>query len=495
MNTVAGIDLGTQSLKIVVYDYENHSEVIKTSEKIDIIAENDGTREQKAEWFKKAMSSCFAKIPSEIRSSIKALGVSGQQHGFVPLDKNGNAVYNVKLWNDTSTAEECKKITETLGGEQKAIAEAGNLIMPGFTAGKILWLKLHKPEAFEKLHYIMLPHDYLNYLLTGEYVMEYGDASGTALFNPVRRTWSKKICDAIDSSVYSKLPELIGSDKTCGLVTSEAAAEFGITEGIPVSSGGGDNMMGAIGTGTVAPGVLTMSMGTSGTLYGYSDSFVADPVQGISGFCSSSGGYLPLLCTMNCTVVTEFTRSLFGLDVKEFDAVAEKAAPGCDGVFILPYLNGERSPNFPHGKCSVQGLTAGNYTKENICRAAMESAVFAMKGGLEHFSKLGFKAKEIRLIGGGAKSRLWRQIAADIMNLPVVLPAYDEAAALGAALQALYVLLAGKGQQVSFAELCKEHVKIKDDMSVLPNPANQEVYAQRYSDYQTLIGCVEKLYR
>lgn len=494
MKTVAGIDLGTQSLKIVIYDYENKKEVTKTSEKIDLIAENDGTREQKAEWFKNALYSCFKRIPQDIRNTIQALGVSGHQHGFVPLDKDGNAVYNVKLWNDTSTVAECKAITEKIGGEKVAVSEVGNLIMPGFTAGKILWLKNHKPDAFAKLKYIMLPHDYINFLLTGNYVMESGDASGTALFNPSKREWSKKVCDAIDYSIYSMLPPLVSSNKPCGKVSKKASADLGIPENAVVSSGGGDNMMGAIGTGTVAPGVLTMSMGTSGTLYGYSDSFVADPVKGISGFCSSSGGYLPLLCTMNCTVVTEYTRDLFGFDIEQFNQAAEKAVPGCDGVFILPYLNGERTPNFPHGRCSIEGLTAGNYTKENICRAAMESAVFAMKGGLELFTKLGFKAKEIRLIGGGAKSKLWRQIAADIMNLPIVLPLYDEAAALGGALQALYVLSKSEGKNVSFADLCAEHVLLDDSAATLPNPANKSVYEERYKEYQTMVNHLKDLY-
>lgn len=494
METVAGIDLGTQSLKIVVYDYDSHKEIIKTSEKLDLLVKNDGTREQKTQWYQDALSSCFKNIPNDIKKSIKAVGVSGQQHGFVPLDKEGNAVYNIKLWNDTSTAVECKELTEKLGGVKNVIKHVGNMIMPGFTAGKILWLKKHENEAFKKLHYIMLPHDYINFLLTGSYIMEAGDASGTALFNPQKKEWSKEVCDAIDSHLYEKLPKITQCEKPAGLVTAEASKAYGLTEGIPVSSGGGDNMMGAIGTGTVASGVLTMSMGTSGTLYGYSDTFTADPINGISGFCSSSGGYLPLLCTMNCTVVTEYTRKLFNLSVQDFDKEAEKSVPGAEGVFILPFLNGERTPNLPHGKASIEGLTAENYKKENLCRAAMESAVFAMKSGLELFSKLGFKAKKIRLIGGGAKSPLWRQITADIMNLPIELPVYDEAAALGAALQALYVLKNQEGKCISFEELCNEHIAINENEMTTPNSANRLVYDERYNEYQKLLGCISGLY-
>ncbi|QTQ11152.1 xylulokinase [Treponema parvum] len=495
MKTVAGIDLGTQSMKIVIYDYAERKEVIKTSAKIDMIAENAGTREQKTQWYKDALKSCFERIPSEIRASIRALGVSGQQHGFIALDKNAEPVYNIKLWNDSTTLQECKALTKKLGGDEKVIEEAGNVIIPSFTAGKILWLKEHKKEAFDAMRYIMLPHDYVNFLLTGNYVMEYGDASGTLLLNAKKHIWSKKICDAIDPGLYEKLPPLISPDKAAGTVCKKASEEFGIPEGIVVSSGGGDNMMGAIGTGTVEEGILTMSMGTSGTLYGYSDNLVADPLNGISGFCSSTGGYLPLLCTMNCTVVTEYTRNLFGLNVKDFDEEAAKAVPGADGVFIMPYLNGERFPHLPHGKCSIEGLTAGNYKRENICRAALESAAFAMKGGIELFEKLGFKAKEIRLIGGGAKSAIWRQITADIMGFPIVMPLYDEAAALGAALQALYVLELSEGKKVSIASLCAEHVKINGTASTVPNPQNRKAYDARYDDYRTMLGCLSGLYK
>ncbi|HRR01947.1 MAG TPA: xylulokinase, partial [Treponemataceae bacterium] len=406
MKTVAGIDMGTQSMKVILYNWETKEIVAKTQEPVDLIAKNDGTREQKAEWYDEALTKCFAGFTEEQRKSIQAVGVSGHQHGFVPLDKDGKALYNVKLWNDTSTVEECNILTEAAGGNDAVISEVCNLMLPGFTAPKILWLKRHKPEAFAQLRYIMLPHDYLNFLLTGNYVAECGDASGTALFNGIRRQWSEKICNLVDPGLIKLLPDLIESEKPAGKISREAAARFGLPGDIPVSSGGGDNMMGAIGTGTVRDGFLTMSLGTSGTLYGYSDSPVSDPEKGLSGFSSSTGGYLPLLCTMNCTVATEETRKLFGLGVKEFDECASKAPIGSEGVVFLPFFNGERTPNLPNGRASINGLNAANSSRENIARAAMESAIFGMRIGLEAFQALGFRAKEIRLIGGGAKSKI-----------------------------------------------------------------------------------------
>lgn len=500
MNTIAGIDMGTQSIKVVLYDWENRVTIAKSQVPVDIIAENDGTREQKTEWYDAALEACFASFTADQRASIKAIGISGHQHGFVPLNAEGKPLYNVKLWNDTSTVEECKIITDAAGGNDAVIAEVCNLMLPGFTAPKILWLKRHKPEAFAKLAYIMLPHDYLNWLFTEKYIMEAGDASGMALFNGITKTWSEKICSIIDPSLTKLLPSIIASNAPAGFVTPKAAKRFSIPEGIPVSSGGGDNMMGAIGTGTVRDGFLTMSLGTSGTLYGYSENPVSDPVKGLSGFNSSTGGYLPLLCTMNCTVATEETRALFGMDVKEFDSCASKAPVGAEGVVFLPFFNGERTPNLPNGRASIMGLSAANASRENIARAAMESAIFGMRIGLEAFQALGFRAKEIRLIGGGSKSALWRTIAANVMNLPVKRPENDEAAAMGGAIQALWCLktieAAKNGTTApSIASLTDAHVTINEGDQVMPDPTAVAAYDKAYAQYNRYLTALAPLYQ
>jgi len=241
-----------------------------------------------------------------------------------------------------------------------------------------------------------------------------------------------------------------------------------------------------------------MSLGTSGTLYGYSDSPVADPAKGLSGFNSSTGGYLPLLCTMNCTVATEETRALFDLDVKDFDACASKAQIGADGVVFLPFFNGERTPNLPNGRASVNGLTAANCNRENIARAAMESAIFGMRIGLEAFQALGFRAKEIRIIGGGSKSALWRQIAANVMNLPVKRPSNDEAAAMGGAIQALWCLLgAGKSEadkKALLGKLVDEHVTISEADCINPEPAAVAAYNKAYAEYNKYLKALAPLY-
>lgn len=483
MQTVAGIDMGTQSIKTVLYDWSEKKIIAKAQVPVDIIARNDGTREQKTEWYDKALADCFAAFTPEQKASIAAIGVSGHQHGFVPLDADGNPLYNVKLWNDTTTTEECRLITEAAGGAESVISEVHNLMLPGFTAPKILWLKRHRQDAFAKLRYIMLPHNYLNYVLCGSYNTESGDASGMAIYDGIKKQWSKKICNCIDGGLYDLLPPVIESDVPSGYVSEKAAAAFGIPVGIPVSSGGGDNMMSAIGTGTVRDGFLTISLGTSGTLFGYSSVPVADPVRGVSGFNSSTGGFLPLLCTMNCTVATEETRSLFALGVKEFDELAAQTVPGADGVVFLPFFNGERTPNLPHGKACICGISAANCSRNNIARAAMESAIFGMRQALGVFQELGFTAQEIRLTGGGSKSRLWRQITADIMQLPVKIPDNDEAAAMGGAIQALWCLEKRLGKNIPIAELVDEHISVRESETVFPDSKTSSLYDAAFEQY------------
>ena len=499
--TVCGIDLGTQSCKIVVYDYENKKIVAQSQASVDMITENNGSREQKAEWYNEALQSCFSQIDAAIKRTIAAIGVSGHQHSFVPVDENGEAVYNVKLWCDTSTAQECEELTNMAGGEKKLIAKIGLPMRPGYTAPKILWLKKHKPKAFSRLRHVLLPHNYINYLLTGVYCAEYGDASGMAIFDVCTRTWSSAVCNYISPDLESFLPPLIQSGDAVGSVSKAAAALYNIPEGALVASGGGDNMMSAIGTGTVRDGFLTMSLGTSGTLFGFSKKPVIDPTGNLAAFCSSSGGWLPLLCTMNCTVATEEFRALFGMEVRAFDSEASKAPIGADGIVILPFFNGERTPNLPNGRASINGITISNFKRENLARAALESAIFGMRIGLEGFNALGFKAKEIRLTGGGSKSSVWQNIAANVMNLPVRIPASVEAAAMGGAIQALWCLLKKSktadpaAQKVSIESLTDEYVALEGGKTIIPDKKAVQAYNQAYAVYSRYLEALSPLYK
>jgi len=494
MKTIIGIDNGTQSTKVIFYDIESKTIVGTGKAPHDLISGDNGRREQKAQWWIEALDKAFSQIPENIRSTAIAVGVSGQQHGFVPLDDQGNPLYNVKLWNDTETAEECQIITKNFGGKDKLIAQVGNPILPGFTAPKVLWLKRNHPEAYKKLAHILLPHDYLNYYLTGEFYTEAGDASGTAYFNVYTKEWAPEVLKAIDPDrdLLSTLPSILESHKMGGTVTEAAAAQFGIPAGIPVSTGGGDNMMGAIGTGAVSEGVLTVSLGTSGTIYSFRETPMIDAEERLSAFCSSTGGWLPLLCTMNCTVATELIRDLLKKEVSQIDSLIESIPPGSEGLTILPFFNGERTPNLPNGKGSIFGLNGTNLTEGHLLKAAMEAAAYGLKLGLEAFEELGLKPSGVHLIGGGSNSSQWRQIFADVFEVPVECPDASEAAALGGALQALWALEGGK---TSMADICKEHIALDPSKKTLPNKDQAEAYRKAYSEYTKYIKLVTPLYQ
>jgi xylulokinase len=495
MKILCGIDLGTQSCKVVLYDADTRKILDSASKPIELISENDGTREQKAEWYDEALEACSAQLDPALKGQILALGVSGHQHSLVALDADCKPVYNVKMWCDTSTEAECRQLTELAGGEEALIAKAGLPMRPGYTAPKVMWLKNHRPDAYKRIKHLLLSHDYINWLLTGAFSAEYGDASGTALLDIRTRQWSAEVCALIGPEVLPALPQLNASNVAAGKVSAAAARLYGIPEGAIVAAGGGDNMMSAIGTGAVADGSLSMSLGTSGTLYGYSDKPVIDPSGELAAFCSSTNGWLPLLCTMNCTVASEEFRGLLGLGVKDFDAAAEKAPIGADGVVILPFFNGERTPNLPHGRASLQGITGANFKRENIARAALEAAIFGMKVGLEGFKKLGYNAKEIRLTGGGSRSKIWQSIAANVTGLPVRIPITTEAAAMGGALQALWTL-EGASEGASNAALLKivaENVELGD--TLMPNADSVAAYEDAYKTYSMYLKALESLYK
>ena len=486
-----GIDSGTQGTKAVVFSPGQKKILAEASVSHRIMENNAGRREQEPHWWIDACSDALHEVlrgEGVKRELIRAMGVSGQQHGFVPLDGRGEVIRPAKLWCDTETAPQCQEITSKIGGHDKVIALVGNSVAVGFTASKILWMKQNEPENYDRLKTILLPHDYINYWLTGEKKSEFGDASGTAYFDVRTRSWSKAILEAIDDSgkLEGCLPELIPSDAPVGTIRPHIAERFQLPPDVLVSSGGGDNMMAAIGTGNVSPGIITMSLGTSGTIYAFTDHPVVDPNGELAAFCSSSGGWLPLVCTMNVTVATELTRALLGLNLKELNEKASNTPIGSEGIILLPYFNGERTPPLPNAKASFFGLTSTNYTPENLCRASMEGATLGLRYGLDVLTAQGIEPAEIRLAGGGAKSRLWRQMVADIFDLPVVRPKSDEAGAMGAALQAMWCYLGVKEGGVSLKELTDGFISLDEDPRVLPEKTHVFQYSGIFQHYMQL---------
>lgn len=472
-----GIDCGTQSTKTIAVDWETGDVLASAHQSYGFLPDLPaGAMEQDpAEWVT-AAEATVRKVLAELgarRDEVRGIGVSGQQHGLVPLDESGAVVRPAKLWCDTSTAAQCVEITRHFGGAAELIARIGNAMLPGYTAPKILWLRQNEPANWKKTATVLLPHDYLNFWLTGRACMEFGDASGTALLNITKRDWAADVVDFIAPDLAEKLPPLQPSSKPAGTLTAKLVKEWGLSGDIVISSGGGDNMMGAIGTGNIRDGVVTASLGTSGTLYAFSESAVADPKGEVAGFCDSTDHWLPLVCTMNLTLITEHVRNLFAWDFSALDAALESVPAGAEGLLMLPYLTGERTPNLPHGTGVLHGLTISNFTPAHLARAATEAVTMGLGYGLSRFRELGVAPSEIRLTGGGSNSRVWRGICADVFGVPVVCLRSGEGAGLGAAVQAGWTFEGSRG----LAEICSRIVALDESTRVEPNAQATAAYA------------------
>jgi D-xylulose kinase len=477
-----GIDSGTQSTKALVVDAKNGKVLGSAQRAYGLISGLPaGAKEQHPETWKRATTATIKAALKKAKASageVKGIGVSGQQHGFVPLDKQGEVIRPAKLWCDTTTAAECEAITRKLGGLKKTISRVGNAMLPGFTAPKIAWLKKHEPKNYKRLATVLLPHDYLNFWLTGNAVMEYGDASGTALLDVKNRKWSAAAIKAIDPALADKLPPLISSDQPAGHLSAATAKSLGLSTATLVSAGGGDNMMGAIGTGNTRPGIVTASFGTSGTIYACAAKPIIDPQGEIAAFCDSTNRWLPLLCTMNVTVATEMVRNHYGLSHAQFENAAAKVSAGSDGLILLPYLEGERTPNVPDGTGVWFGANTKTHSAGHFARAAMEGVTLGMNYGLRRLASLGVKPKQIRATGGGSRSKLWRQIMADVFNAEVVTLAVSEGAAYGAALQAMWCVAQNRCEKVSINDLSDQFVKLYPRQTAHPNKSNNAVYRE-----------------
>ena len=485
-----GIDSGTQSTKTIALDLETGEILASAQQPYGFVeARGEGAMEQDpAVWIaavEATIMEVLSKIP-ERRSEVVGIGVSGQQHGLVLLDAANGVVRPAKLWCDTSTTAQCAELTKALGGEAKVVELTGNAMLTGYTAPKILWVRQNEPQNWAETASVLLPHDYINWWLTGVKSMEYGDASGTALLDVKTRSWSQPVLDAVAPGLAEKLPSLRHSSEPAGKLREELSSKWNLTSSVTVSSGGGDNMMGAIGTGNVSPGIMTASLGTSGTLYAFSSSPVIDPKGEVAAFCDSTGSWMPLACTMNVTLVTELTRSLFaGWSHDQYAKEAATIPAGSDGLLLLPYLAGERTPNLPHGSGVLHGITTKNFTPAHIARAAMEGVTLGLAYGLERFRALGVTPTEIRITGGGTKSHFWRQLCADVFGVPTVCLTSSEGAALGGAIQAAWA--AGEDHSIeALHALCSRLVTLDESTRCVPDPKNSAVYTE-------LLGRANKL--
>jgi xylulokinase len=489
----AGLDVSTQSCKLVVIDLAERATVHVDAVNYDEDLPQYGTRDGAVQglgagvsesdptmWIEaiELLLSRLAAAPNIDQRRIQALAVSGQQHGLVALDHDGNlARPRAKLWNDFSTAEECKLLTERVGGTERMIAEVGNTQRTGYTAPKILHMLRCEPECYAKATTLFLVHNYVNWYLTGGAndgvaVMEPGDTSGMALWNPVKGAWSQSVLEAIDPELSRKLPPVEPSDRAIGTIAPGLAYAYGLSETCAIDAGSGDNMYGAIGTGNFVPGIVTISLGTSGTAYTYLPEPYVDPEGEIASFCDSTGHYLPLLCVSNMANGYNAVLQRFDMGHEEFDAVIDRTDAGNGGRLLIPWYTGERTPDLPNAAPLYFGFGIEDLEQERLSRAVLEGHVLNLWSG---FRRLPVKPEAIHLTGGLSRSPSWRQMIADVFEADTV-PVEGEGAALGAAVHAAWVWTMGRGRAVSLAEVAEPFVVLDVARRTRPIARNVEIY-------------------
>ena len=482
-----GVDSGTQGTKVLIVDFDG--KILSSGRASHRFVEGlkPGESEQDPLIWIEALEKALGQALKNAHinpQDIVSLGVSGQQHGFIPLDGEGHPIRPAKLWNDTSTTQEAKIIIDSLGGKESYIQKLGINLAVGYTASKILWLKRHEPDNYKKLSSVLLPHNYINYVLTGRAHMEFGDASGTGLMDIKECQWNMEAIDVIGHELKAKLPDLSHPSEPVGYLREEIAEQFGMTK-VLVGSGGGDNMMGAVGTGNVKSGICTLSLGTSGTISSYFAEPCVDPQGEIASMCDSTGGWLPLLCTMNVTNTTEYLKTLLKLSNEDLEVLGSKAPAGAERLMFLPFIDGERVPVLPHANGVFFGLTRINFNASHMVRSMMEGTILNVGYGFARMKSLGLIPSEIRATGGGSKSKLWLQIVADILQSPVRTLEEEEAAAFGAAIQSIWNYFWNQGNKVKIEDLAEKMVKLEETV-VEPRPEIFALYEELQDRFNSL---------
>jgi xylulokinase len=494
MAYLMGIDVSTTGAKALLIDESGQVIATATTEYPLSTPRPLWSEQSPADWWRGVCLSvrkALAKAGST-GEDVRGIGLTGQMHGLVMLDRSGNVLRPAILWNDQRTARQCVEITERVGGADAILRLTGNAILPGFTAPKILWVRDNEPRVFEQTAHILLPKDYARFCLTGEYATEVSDASGTSLLDVEHRCWSSPMLRALDIP-GDWLPRCTESPEVSGRISATAARETGLKPGTPVVGGGGDQAAQAVGSGVVTSGIISVTSGTSGVVFAHSDRFAMESMGRLHAFCHavpgkwhvmgvmlSAGGSLRWL--RDCLGDSERAAAqLSGEDPYELlTRSASRAPAGSLGLIFLPYLTGERTPYAdPEARGALVGLTV-RHRKEHIVRSVLEGVSFGLRDCLELIQSLNVPIAQVRASGGGARSALWRQIQADIFGKELVLVNVTEGAAYGAALLAGV----GVGTYAGVEEAVAHSVAITE--RVAPIPANVARYQALYPTYRSL---------
>ena len=493
MNYFIGIDIGTTGAKAVLMDV-NGVVVTTATNEYPIFTPHPLWAEQNPDdwWIAACKSIQNVLSQSNVNvNDVKGIGLTGQMHGLVTLDKDGKVLYPCIMWNDQRTSQECKEITEIIGFEN-LLSITGNQVLPGFTAPKIIWLRKNKPEVYSKIKRVLLPKDYTRYKLTNEIFSDVSDASGTSLLNVKERTWSKEILTKLEIPI-DWLPEVVESISQTGSITKQASDLTGLIEGTPVFAGGGDQAAGGIGAGAVKEGIVSIVLGTSGVVFTHSDNYRLEPEGKLHAFCHSVPNKWHLMgVTLSAAGSFRWYRDAFAqLEKSEVDKTgkdvydiltsqAETVPAGSEGLFFLPYLSGERNPHpDPNAKGAFIGLNV-RHTKAHLTRSVLEGVAYSLRDCYELISNLGIKAESLIVSGGGAKSQLWRTVISDVFNAEINTLTCTEGAPYGAEI----IAAVGAGNYKNINEACEKILKI--DSKIEPDKKRAEIYNDFYTIYKEL---------
>ncbi len=479
-----GIDLGTSSVKLLLSDEKGN--IIKTASRdYPLIFPRDGWSEQNPEEWKNGTLSALEEIlEGTDRSLVRGIGVAGQMHGLVILDENDNVIRPAILWNDGRTHKEVDYLNNVIGKE-KLSEYTGNIAFAGFTAPKILWIKENEPESFRKIKKIMLPKDYINYILTGVHATDYSDASGMLLLDVKNKCWSKQMLE-ICSVNEEAMPKLFESYEVIGKVKEE----FSLPEAVVVA-GAGDNAAAAIGTATVGDGRCNISLGTSGTVFISSEKFSVDEFNSLHSFCHADGKFHLMGCMLSAAscnkwfaeeILKENDFSLLQRDITE-------EMTGNNGIYFLPYLMGERSPiNDTDARGVFIGLSLDT-KREDMVLSVLEGVAFAIRDSFEIAKGFGLKIEESCLVGGGAKSPLWRKILANVLGIRLNILKTEQGPGMGGAILAMV----GAGEFACVNDAARQLIDI--DRVIEPDERLTALYEERYNKYKAIYPALKGVFK
>ena len=483
-----GMDLGTSALKLLLVDRDGEIRRSVTKE-YPIFFPAPGWSEQRPEdWWEACLAGLEELLTGIDGREVAGIGVGGQMHGLVALDRHDEPIRPAILWNDGRTAEEVRYLNETIGRERLSKLTA-NIAFAGFTAPKLLWMRQHEPENFAKICKICLPKDYINYKLTGVHCCDYSDASGMLLLDVEHRCWSKEMLE-ICGVREDQMPRLFESYEVVGTVKSEMAQRLGLRDDVKVVAGAGDNAAAAVGTGVVGQGGCNISLGTSGTLFVSSSSFGVDPNNALHAFAHADGGWHLMGCMLSAASCNKwFCEDILGTsDYAAEQRPIDDERLGRDGVFFLPYLMGERSPiNDVDARGCFIGLRMDT-SRADLTQAVLEGVAFAIRDSFEVARSLGLEIPSSRVCGGGAKSPLWRKILANVLDIPLEMVKTEQGPGYGAAMLALV----GCGAYESVRAAAEALVELASVTE--PDPAIAARYEERYQKFKKIYPTMKDLF-